>query len=207
MEEPQHQPGPDAAPAGLSDPNQEPALLQLDQAALNRVFAELEPEALALAGSHDHSACLCQGEWQTQGGQPSPSRAAASTALCRVHVFSLRHLQQRDCPCGRLCLPGTPACCTERTTVAAALHCTLELPKQAPPASRWGSGFTCQCGNRTSLLQSCVLGTAIKFALLLCCTFKVLCSPVLTNACKCLHSQVPSDKLTLCWQGRQRVRR
>lgn len=50
-EETQHQPVPDAAPAGLSDSSEEPALLQLDQQALNRVFTKLEPEALALAGS------------------------------------------------------------------------------------------------------------------------------------------------------------
>lgn len=37
-------------------PKTGPALLQLDQDALNRVFAKLEPEALALAGAPEHSA-------------------------------------------------------------------------------------------------------------------------------------------------------
>ena len=37
---------------------QKPALHQLDPHVLNRVFAELEPEALARAGLQQHSACL-----------------------------------------------------------------------------------------------------------------------------------------------------
>ena len=50
-EETNRQPGPDAASAGCAGACQEPSLLQLDQDALDRVFAELEPEALAIAGS------------------------------------------------------------------------------------------------------------------------------------------------------------
>lgn len=58
MEETQRQPGPDAASAGRPGFDHSPALLQLDQDALNRVFAKLEPGALALAGAPEHSACL-----------------------------------------------------------------------------------------------------------------------------------------------------
>ena len=55
MEEIERQPGPDNASAGRSGASQKPTLLNLDQDALNRVFAKLEPEALALAGLHGHS--------------------------------------------------------------------------------------------------------------------------------------------------------
>ena len=58
MEETQHKPGLDAAPTGRPGASHGPALLQLDQDALNRVFAKLEPGALALAGAPKHSACL-----------------------------------------------------------------------------------------------------------------------------------------------------
>ena len=41
----QHHPGPDAASAGRPGASQKPALLQLNQDALIRVLADLEPEA------------------------------------------------------------------------------------------------------------------------------------------------------------------
>ena len=58
MEETRRKSGLDAAPTGRPGASHRPALLQLDQDALNRVFAKLEPGALALAGALKHSACL-----------------------------------------------------------------------------------------------------------------------------------------------------
>lgn len=58
LEHTQRKPGPHALSAGCPGATYKPALLQLDPDALNRVFAKLEPEALALAGAHEHSACL-----------------------------------------------------------------------------------------------------------------------------------------------------
>ena len=54
----QHQPGPDAAPAGRPGASHRPALLQLDELALNEVLKKLEPKPLALTGACGYSACL-----------------------------------------------------------------------------------------------------------------------------------------------------
>ena len=57
MEGPQHQPG-----QGRPNASPKPALHKLDHDTLNRVLIEVEPEALALLGSHRQralSVCLC----------------------------------------------------------------------------------------------------------------------------------------------------
>lgn len=54
----QHRRGPNAASAGRPGTGQKPALLQLDELALNEVLKKLEPKPLALAGAREYSACL-----------------------------------------------------------------------------------------------------------------------------------------------------
>ena len=70
-------PGPAAASAGCLGVGQMPGLLQLDQDALYKVLARLEPQALATAGATKHSsACV-----------PVSRRACARGATWRRLLF------------------------------------------------------------------------------------------------------------------------
>ena len=180
MEKLQHQPVPDAASAGRPGATRKPALLQLDQDALSRVLAKLEPEALAIAGLHKHSTCL-----RDFAQEPSPrARGEAGRPFWRassglLEVSACFQLAAKYLPC-RLCQPLAPHRCRERAAMAAALHRALEEPKQAPTASRCRKTSLVSfawhlkvCNKQTSFHLTLRKGiAALKF-----------CSPVLVKRC------------------------
>ena len=120
IKEIQRHPGPGAATAECSGPRQRPALHQLNPDVLNKVFAKLEPDALAIAGAFMQTACL----------------------VAQLYCGRLTHLLLGSTASSRKSLSSLLDCST-------CLMQAVPAPRSAPPRrrSRCGSSTALRAGS------------------------------------------------------------